>query len=101
MQVLGPAADVVAVDSTAVVAAQSGRLVAVVGVEDLVVVDTPDAVLVVPRAAGAAGQGAGRAARGGRSLRPALSAQRLFVRSNVRNTARFTAHRWPASLCHG
>jgi len=49
VRVLGPAADVVAVDSTALVAAQSGRLVAVVGVEDLVVVDTPDAVLVVPR----------------------------------------------------
>lgn len=50
IRVLGAATDVVAVDSTAVVAAQSGRLVAVVGVEDLVVVDTPEAVLVVPRA---------------------------------------------------
>jgi mannose-1-phosphate guanylyltransferase len=50
MRVLGPEADVLAVDSTALVVAGSGRLVAVVGVDDLVVVDTPDAVLVVPRA---------------------------------------------------
>jgi mannose-1-phosphate guanylyltransferase len=49
MRVLGPASDVLAVDSTALVAAGSGRLVAVLGVDDLVVVDTPDAVLVVPR----------------------------------------------------
>jgi mannose-1-phosphate guanylyltransferase len=32
------------------VVARSGRLVALIGVEDLVVVDTPDALLVVPRA---------------------------------------------------
>ena len=37
-------------DSTGLVVARSGRLVALIGVEDLVVVDTPDALLVVPRA---------------------------------------------------
>ena len=49
MRVLGSPPDVLAVDSTGLVAAGSGRLVALLGVEDLVVVDTPDAVLVVPR----------------------------------------------------
>ncbi len=49
VRVLGPDADVVAMDSTALVAPRSGRLVALVGVDDLVVVDTPDALLVVPR----------------------------------------------------
>ncbi len=48
--VLGDAADVLAVGSNGLVVAGSGRLVALVGVEDLVVVDTSDAVLVVPRA---------------------------------------------------
>ncbi|MGV1008710.1 MAG: mannose-1-phosphate guanylyltransferase [Dermatophilaceae bacterium] len=51
VHVLGPQADVLAVDSTALVAAQSGRVVAVVGADDLVVVDTPDALLVLPRSA--------------------------------------------------
>ena len=49
MSVIGEASDVVSLDSTGLVVARSGRLVTVVGVEDLVVVDTPDAVLVVPR----------------------------------------------------
>ncbi len=49
MSVIGEASDVVSLDSTGLVVARSGRLVAVVGVEDLVVVDTPDALLVVPR----------------------------------------------------
>ena len=47
--VIGEAGDVVSLDSTGLVVTRSGRLVAVVGVEDLVVVDTPDALLVVPR----------------------------------------------------
>ncbi len=47
--VIGEAGDVVSIDSSGLVVARSGRLVAVVGVEDLVVVDTPDALLVVPR----------------------------------------------------
>ncbi len=48
--VLGPAPDVLARDvvNTVVVPA-SGRLVAAVGVRDLIIVDTPDAVLVCPR----------------------------------------------------
>ena len=49
VEVLGPAGDVVPVDSTGLVVAGSGRLVALVGVTDLVVVDTPDALLVLPR----------------------------------------------------
>ncbi len=40
---------VLGLDSTGLVYAASGRLVALVGVEDLVVIDTPDALLVVPR----------------------------------------------------
>ncbi len=42
-------AEVVGIDSTGLVYAGAGRLVALVGVDDLVVVDTPDALLVVPR----------------------------------------------------
>ncbi len=38
-----------ALDSTGVVSAGSGRLVAVLGVDDVVVVDTPDALLVTTR----------------------------------------------------
>ena len=40
---------VLGVDSTGLAYAGSGRLIALVGVDDLVVIDTPDAVLVVPR----------------------------------------------------
>jgi len=47
--VLGDAGRVVALDSTGLVVAESGRVVTLVGCADLVVVDTPDAVLVVPR----------------------------------------------------
>jgi mannose-1-phosphate guanylyltransferase len=48
--VLGPAAQVLAIDSAdAVVVPGSGRLLAVLGMPDTVVVDTPDAVLVCPR----------------------------------------------------
>lgn len=50
VQVLGSTADVSAVDATGLVVAGSGRRVAVVGVEDVIVVDTPDAVLVTTRA---------------------------------------------------
>lgn len=48
LKVLGEVADVVAVGSTGLVST-SGRVVALVGVQDIVVVDTPDAVLVVAR----------------------------------------------------
>jgi len=48
-RVLGDVTDVRVVDSSGVVVPASGRLVAVVGLEDVVVVDTPDAVLVMPR----------------------------------------------------
>ncbi|WP_284302618.1 mannose-1-phosphate guanylyltransferase [Mobilicoccus caccae] len=45
---VGPA-DVLGIDSTGIVASRSDRLVSVVGVEDIVVVDTPDALLVTTR----------------------------------------------------
>jgi mannose-1-phosphate guanylyltransferase len=48
--VLGEQALVRAVDTTGVVVPASGRLVAVLGLDDVVVVDTPDAVLVTTRA---------------------------------------------------
>lgn len=47
--VLGPDADVTAIDASGLVVAAGGRRVAVVGLEDVVVVDTPDAVLVTTR----------------------------------------------------
>lgn len=48
--VLGTAADVLALDAPGtLVAARSGRLVAVLGVPDVVVLDTPDALLVTTR----------------------------------------------------
>jgi mannose-1-phosphate guanylyltransferase len=50
LAVLGDARDVVALDSTGVVVPASGRLVSVVGLDDVVVVDTPDGVLVTTRA---------------------------------------------------
>jgi mannose-1-phosphate guanylyltransferase len=48
--VLGDAGLVQAVDATGLVVPASGRVVAVVGLEDVVVVDTPDALLVTTRA---------------------------------------------------
>ena len=48
--VLGDEALVRLVDSSGLVVAAGGRLVAVVGLDDIVVVDTPDAVLVTTRA---------------------------------------------------
>jgi mannose-1-phosphate guanylyltransferase len=36
-------------DASGVVVPGSGRLVAIVGMDDVVVVDTPDALLVMPR----------------------------------------------------
>lgn len=48
LRVLGDA-DVIAADSDALVASSTGRLVAVLGLEDVVVVDTPDALLVTTR----------------------------------------------------
>lgn len=50
LRVLGDPADVLAESSTGLVVPRSGRLVALVGVDDVVVVDTPDAVLVTTRA---------------------------------------------------
>lgn len=47
--VLGDPAEVVGVDASGFVAAGGDRVVALVGVDDVVVVDTPDAVLVVRR----------------------------------------------------
>ncbi len=48
--VLGERELVVAVDATGLVVPGSGRVVAVVGLDDVVVVDTPDALLVTTRA---------------------------------------------------
>lgn len=48
--VLGDGSDVLAVDSTGLVVPTGGRVVAVVGLDDVVVVDTPDALLVTTRA---------------------------------------------------
>jgi mannose-1-phosphate guanylyltransferase len=49
LRVLGSAEDVTTIDVSGVVVAAGGRRVAVVGLEDIVVVDTPDAVLVTTR----------------------------------------------------
>jgi mannose-1-phosphate guanylyltransferase len=50
LTVLGEAADVTVVDAGGVVVPAGGRRVAVVGLDDVVVVDTPDALLVTTRA---------------------------------------------------
>ncbi len=49
VQVLGSADTVRVADATGVVVPGTGRVVALVGLDDVVVVDTPDAVLVVAR----------------------------------------------------
>jgi mannose-1-phosphate guanylyltransferase len=49
LKVLGEVDLVLAKDSTGVVVPGSGRTVAVLGLDDIVVVDTPDAVLVTTR----------------------------------------------------
>lgn len=49
LRVLGDPELVVGVAASGLVCAGSGRVVAVVGLADVVVIDTPDAVLVVPR----------------------------------------------------
>jgi mannose-1-phosphate guanylyltransferase len=49
LRVLGDASNVVAEASTGLVVPEGGRLVALVGVDDIVVVDTPDALLVTTR----------------------------------------------------
>ena len=49
-QVLGDAEVVTEATSGALVVSSSGRLVALLGVSDVVVVDTPDALLVADRA---------------------------------------------------
>ena len=49
LRVLGSADDVTTIDASGIVAAAGGRRVAVVGLEDVVVIDTPEAVLVTTR----------------------------------------------------
>lgn len=49
VRVLGPAHQVLARDSSGLVAARAGRTVVTLGVENIVVVDTPDALLVTTR----------------------------------------------------
>ena len=48
--VLGERADVLTLDATGLVVPGSGRVVAVIGLDDVVVIDTPDALLVTTRA---------------------------------------------------
>jgi mannose-1-phosphate guanylyltransferase len=50
LKVLGPRDHVVVDDARGLVVPASGRTVAVLGLDDIVVVDTPDAVLVTTRA---------------------------------------------------
>ena len=50
LRVLGDADDLTVIDTTGVVVATGGRRVAVIGLDDIVVVDTPDALLVTTRA---------------------------------------------------
>ncbi|NYF99057.1 mannose-1-phosphate guanylyltransferase [Janibacter cremeus] len=50
MTVVGDAANVRSIDSEGLVVSESGRMVAVVGLEDIVVVETDDALLVTSRA---------------------------------------------------
>ncbi len=50
LQVLGDPADVMVVDAGGVVVPANGRRIAIVGLDDVVVVDTPDALLVTTRA---------------------------------------------------
>jgi mannose-1-phosphate guanylyltransferase len=50
VRILGDVDDVLALDSTGLVVAQGGRTVAVLGLDDVVVVDTGDALLVTTRA---------------------------------------------------
>ena len=49
LRVLGSVDDVTTIDASGIVASAGGRRVAVVGIEDVVVIDTPDAVLVTTR----------------------------------------------------
>jgi mannose-1-phosphate guanylyltransferase len=49
IKVLGDGAEVIGVDSEGLAISSSGRLVAVLGLHDVVVVDTPDALLVTTR----------------------------------------------------
>ncbi len=49
LRVLGSVDDVTTIEASGIVAAAGGRRVAVVGLEDVVVIDTPDAVLVTTR----------------------------------------------------
>ena len=49
LTVIGDPGDVVSIDASGVVAARGGRTIAVVGLDDVVVVDTPDALLIVSR----------------------------------------------------
>ncbi len=49
VKVIGSEGDVVTVDATGIVAAGGGRTIALIGLDDVVVVDTPDALLVMSR----------------------------------------------------
>lgn len=49
VKVIGDEGDVVTIDATGIVAAGGGRTIALIGLDDVVVVDTPDALLVMSR----------------------------------------------------
>ena len=49
LEVITGADHVISVDSTGIVAADSGRAVAIVGLDDIVVIDTADALLVTTK----------------------------------------------------
>jgi mannose-1-phosphate guanylyltransferase len=49
VKVIGDAGQVITTDASGIVAAGTGRVIAVLGLDDIVVVDTPDALLVMSR----------------------------------------------------
>ena len=77
LRVLGDAGGRTAVDARGRGGPAGGRRVAVVGLDDVVVVDTPDALLVTTRSAGPGRQGRRRRAQGRGSRRPHLTTEGL------------------------
>ncbi len=78
-----PPATVLAIDSRDVlVHAASGRAVAIVGLEDVIVIDTPDALLISSSAVGPGGQ-AGRRRAAGRGPRGPPVARAVGPRSSA------------------
>ena len=91
LTVLGDAGRVRGLAASGLVVPASGRLVAVVGLDDVVVVDTPDALLVTSRAHAQRVKDAGRRAAGVRRGPAALSRRSAGLRSRPA----------PGSRCRG